>query len=179
MLWSDIPRMCCMVTIERECKPPFKFYFLTCKNMIQSLLEVVVSWTVGVLTSSCNFIAAVILLVTFTKLNILNKKRWFTTYLSLNIIMSDFIVSVCLLSLPFHNIRFHGVFGIYADQWRSSIQCSILELLFFVCAECSLIFSVYLLIHTYFTISAMVKCRIRRTQSLVIIAGIWIRVFST
>ena len=178
LLWSDIPRMCCMVNVDRECKPPFQFYFLTCENMIQSQLQVAVSWAVGAVTSSCNFITSVSLLVTLTKWKILSKKQRFTTCLSLNIIASDFTVSVCLLSLSFHNIRFHGVFGIYADQWRSSIQCAILELLLFVCTECSLLFSVYLLIHTYFHISSMVQSHIRQTRSLVIIAAIWIMVFS-
>ena len=93
MLWSDIPRMCCMVSIERECKPQFKLIlFLNLKNMIQSPLQVAVSWTVGVLTSSCNFIAVVFLLVSFRTLNRLNKKQWLKTYLSLNIIMSDFML---------------------------------------------------------------------------------------
>ena len=178
VMWSDIPQLCCMVNIERECKPPFQFYFLTCENMIQSQLQVAVSWTVGVITSSCNFIAAVILLVAFTKWNVLSKKQRFTTYLSLNIIISDFTVSVSLLSLSFHNIRFHGVFGIYADQWRSSIQCAILELLLFVCTECSLLFSVYLLLHTYFNISSMAQSHICQKRAMVIIAAIWIMVFA-
>ena len=41
-----------------------------------------------------------------------------------------------------------------------------------------LLFSVYLVIHTYFSISSMAQSHIRQTRSLVIIAGIWITVFS-
>ena len=173
MLWSDIPRLCCLVTADRECKPPFQLFALTCENMIHSVLHVSVSWTVGVLTSSCNFAAVLIFLVIFIKPNMLSIKQRLSAYLSLNIILSDFVVSLCLLSLCFHNISYHDVFGIYADQWKRSFHCIILELLMFVCTECSLLFSVYLVFHLYIRITSMAPSHGRHSRSLVVIAAIW------
>ena len=166
LLWSDIPRLCCLVTADRGCKPPFQFFALTCENMIQSVLGVSVSWTVGVLTSSCNVAAVLIFLVIFIRPNLLIIKQRFSAYLSFNIILSNFVVSLCLLSLCFHNISYHDVFGIYAEQWKMSFHCILLELLMFVCTECSLLFSVYLVVHSYFGITSMVQSHGRRTRSL-------------
>ena len=58
------------------------------------------------------------------------------------------------------------------------MQCAILELLLFVCTECSLLFSVYLLLHTYFNISSMVQSNIRQKRAMVIIAAIWVMAFA-
>ena len=176
MLWSDIPRMCCMVSTDKECMPSFPFSALTCDNMIQSVLHVTVSWIVGVLTSFCNLIAVLIFIVILIKPNMLSEKQRFSVYLSFHIILSDFIVSLCLLSLCFHNIRLHDVFGIYADQWRGSIHCLILELLMFVFTECSLLFSVYLVIHSYFSITSMVQTRPHHSRSLMLIVAVWVGV---
>jgi hypothetical protein len=95
-----------------------------------------------------------ILLVTRYKLA---PKQIAVAVMSLNITLADSIVSLCLLSISIYNLSFEGTFGAYADQWRQSFQCISLEFLMFVSTKCSLIYTIYLSVATYFQITSLLR----------------------
>ena len=154
-LFSDLPRLCCMVEPTTNCKPKFTL-FVSCSNMIHSMFHVYLAWIIGMMSSFCNITGITVLLSIFYRRGVLDK-RPLTLIMTLNITLADTIVSVCLASLSICNVYYKDSFGIYADAWRQSVGCYILELSLFVCTECSLIFSVYFAVASYFNITSLVQ----------------------
>ena len=156
-LFSDLPRLCCMVSAETRCTPKFTL-FVSCSDMMHSRFYVFFAWIIGVITSTCNVTCILILTVIFC-LQQRRRSHWLkqpaVVVMSFNITIADMVVSLCLLSLSVYNEYYQGVFGAYADVWRHSIACYSLELSLFVCTECSLIFSVILATVSYVQITSL------------------------
>ena len=176
-LSSDIPRLCCVFYEPRNCSPPLPF-FMSCSNMITSQVQVVSAWIIGITTTSLNLICVVSLsFVLFIKIK-LSSAKGSVTFLSLNLSVSEMIMSVCLLSYPCYNVYYDGIFGAVADQWRHSWRCFALESLFFTSSQVFLATSVVMSLHFAIVIPSIVPQNTDSKQLIWIIIGIWISIIS-
>ena len=170
-LFSGLPRLCCMVESTTNCKSKFTL-FMSCSDMIHSKFNVYLAWIIGMMSSFCNITGITVLLSIFYIRGLLDKPS-LTVIMTTNITLADTIVSVCLASLSIYNVYYKDIFGIHADAWKQSIGCYILELSIFVCTECSLIFSVYFAIASYFNITSPVQKPQYVRRYLFIAVSVW------
>ena len=173
-LFSDLPRLCCMVEPTANCEPKFTL-FVSCSDMINSKFHFYLAWIIGITSSVCNITGIKVLLISFWTRGLLGKQP-LTFIMSVNITLADMIASVCLTSLSFYNVYYKDSFGIHADAWRQSIGCYALELSIFVCTECSLIFSVYLAVVSYYKITSLIQKPHSIRKYLSIVVSVWLTI---
>ena len=172
ILTSDIPRLCCIVSTVTSCSPKFTS-FVTCKDMIHSKIQITYVWTMGSLIFILNLACILFFLNLYKSLKRFTCAQRFILVTSFNISLADILISGCLLSLPFYNLYFYKVFGFYADQWTQSINCSVLQCLSFVSSEASLIFAIYLSVHTTTQLTTIIPRFISRRNHYVNMICIW------
>ena len=154
-LTSDIPRLCCIFEAVTYCSPPFNFLIMSCSDMIKSRVQMVLGWLIEVSTCFSNIIC--LLLMTYKHFACESPTLGAAIPFSVNLVLSELVTSVCLLSYSFINLAYQGVFGIIADKWRYSLTCLSLECLFAVSSQASLAFAVCLSVHFAIHIPSMTR----------------------
>ena len=154
-LSSDLPRLCCVFENTIRCTPDMPV-IISCSNLISSKSQVIVAWLIGVITVSLNTGCVISLLMfLFFKGEFMSRKG-VVLFTSVNRSIAELITSVCLLSYPCINMYFDKVFGVIADQWRSSWQCIGLEFFFFISSQACLTLSLFMSIHFTLNIASLI-----------------------
>ena len=174
-LFSDLPTFCCIFEVQGQCSPPFHS-FMSCSNMISSKLLVATIWFIGIITFFLNT-ASIVTLIHTLRSKCIEKATSIIMGLALNLNFCELLTSGCLLSYPFFNMYYDGNFGIIAGKWRKSIQCFVLELVFFISSQVALISAAHSAIHTAVYIPS-IRRKSRKRMTFFIIAFAWILIFS-
>ena len=159
-LFSDLPRLCCMVSADTQCSPEFTL-FVSCNDMIQSRFYKFLAWIIGLMNSAvnvtCIFMLIVILCVQRYNRNqkdmqpLLVLMSFHITFCRYGCFRRSFFIVNLQCTLP------RCVWHIYADVWKQSVACYSLELSVLVGNKCSLISLVYLTAASYIQITSLVK----------------------
>ena len=112
---SDIPRICCAFETVPFCSPPFSL-FISCSNMIASVVRIVLAWMVGLSTSFLNLVCVALVMSYCFVIN--NQRMDAIMIFSMNLSIAELVSSACLLSFSVVNVIFQDIFGVIADQWR-------------------------------------------------------------
>ena len=174
-LSSDIPRLCCAFKEATFCSPPFPL-FMTCSNMITSKALTTITWLIGLSTSLLSFLCLLLLLYQFTTAD--TKMPRIILLFSLNLILAEFVSSVCLLSYSVINVVYNDVFGLIADQWRHPWKCLGLESLFSISSRSSLAFAVHLSVHVAIHIPSVIHRESSQKETFFQIIVAWLIITS-
>ena len=170
---SDIPRFGCIFEDIKTCFPPFPT-FISCQNLISSKLQVAIAWFAGISTSCLNLACLCALIFVIAK-NIKKLSRSILAIIiSFNLCFAEMLISACLLSYSFINVYYFGYFGIMADEWRNSIQCYLLECLFSVSVQASLVFSAFITAHFAVNVTSLKRRETNPKRMFVIIMLLWL-----
>ena len=175
-LSSDLPRLCCAFKAASFCSPSFPF-FMSCRNLITSKALILLGWIIGLSTSLlCIFCLLLLLYKLFiTHTEMLRILMLF----SLNLNLSELVISLCLLSYPVINVVYNDVFGITADKWRQSWECFSLECLFSISSQSSLAFAVCLSVHFAINIPSVIRKETSQKVTFFKIITIWLLITPT
>ena len=174
-LSSDIPRLCCAFDTISACSPPFPL-LMSCSNLITSKIQIALGWLVGLCTISLNLFCFTLLL--YRRFISDSKSLEAVMLFSVHLTLAEIVISMCLLSYPIISEVYHGTFGVFADQWRHSWACLILESLFSVSSRATLAFAASL--SGYFAIHIPSMTRRKSSHKVVIfqIFAIWLIISS-
>ena len=111
-LTSDIPKLCCAFETVKLCSPPYPL-FMTCSNLLTSKVLIVSGWLIGLFTSILSLFS--LSLSTYKLFSPATQTPRVVMLYSINLSLTEFVTSLCLLSYPVINVVYHDVFGIIAD----------------------------------------------------------------
>ena len=174
-LSSDIPRICCAFEIVPFCSPPFSL-FISCSNMITSVVQIVLAWMVGLSTSFFNLVCVVLVMSYCFVISI--QRMDAIIIFSINSSIAELVSSACLLSFPVINVIFQDIFGVIADQWRQSRECLSLECLFSMSSQASLAFAVYLSVQFAIHIPSMIHKEVGQKTAFGQVVITWILIIA-
>ena len=97
---------------------------------------------------------------------------------SINLSLSEFVTSLCLLSYSVINVVYHDEFGIIADLWRHSLKCLSLESLFSVASRACLAFAVCLSVHFALRIPSVIPQKSSQKATVFQIIIMWLIITS-
>ena len=155
--FSDHSRMCCFNANNQQCYPRFNI-FSSCEDLIRGQTIKVISWGVASYTTLIN-VAAALLIITNRKKCIKHKS------FAMTLAISDAVTAACFLSLCIADGKFHGEFGLIADQWRESFMCNFIEFSMFVSSNISL---VSLMCYAIFTTKSITQLTIQKSRGIVL-----------
>ena len=175
-LSSDIPRLCCAFETVKFCSPTFPLY-VTCSDLITSKPLIALGWLFGLSTSLINLVCLMLLVYKLCT-NTAQIPLAVMVY-SMNLNLAELASSLCILSYSIINVVYHDVFGIFADHWRHSGQCLILESLFSVSSWACLAFALCLSAHFAIHIPSVTPKESSLKAIFVRIIIMWLIIIST
>ena len=170
-LSSDIPRLCCAFERVELCSPPFPLR-VSCSNLITSKTLIIFGWIIGLSTLLLTFCCLILLL--YKLCNPVNQIPKAVMLFSVNLILTELVSSLCLLSSSVINELFHDIFGVVADQWRHSWKCLGLESLFSVSSRSTLAFTAWLSVHFAIHIPSVIRINSSQNTTFVQIIISWL-----
>ena len=171
-LSSDVARLCCAITVAESCSPSFPA-FISCNDMIHSVVQRSITWTITCFTC-CLTLFSFILVIK----KLANEEIKFLHVIHVSNNLVNMLAAVCIFSYPVVDQYFRGNFGIFADKWRHSYNCFTLEALLFLSSQMFLFMSAFLSLHLAVILPSTKKQNITPIKIFKQIMGVFMFTFS-
>lgn len=137
-VWSDIPRICCLVPSSVTCSAP-EYLVSTCQDLLGITSQRVFIWLIGILGALTN--SLIVVKYSYRgrrscKKSTSNEKTY--NMLIANIALSDVLMNINLLTLGGIDFKYIGTFYLHVDEWKTGFGCKLLGVISLVSLESTL-----------------------------------------